>query len=83
MGKKYTYHGYTYFATNNLIYTDVRRFNKVRKEWRPVYHIEGLKDASAKPFLTSLRQCINYIDYHEYIKRTNRNEERNEESDEA
>lgn len=69
MGRKYTYHGYTYFATNNLIYTDVQRFDKVRKEWRPVYHIEGLKDASAEPILTSMRQCINYIDIHWSKKR--------------
>lgn len=69
MGKKYTYKGHTFFATNNLIYTDVQRFDKVRKEWRPVYHIEGLKDASARPFLTSVRQCKDYIDVHEQNRR--------------
>lgn len=59
---KYKYRGYTYFATNNWIYTNVQRFQFTRSELRPVYHIEGLKDASEKPFLTSVRQCKDYID---------------------
>ena len=29
---------------------------------RPVYHIEGLKDAGTRPFLTSHQQCKDYID---------------------
>jgi hypothetical protein len=40
----------------------VQRFQFTRSELRPVYHIEGLKDASARPFLTSVRQCKDYID---------------------
>lgn len=60
--KKYKYRGYTYFATNNWIQTNVQRFQFTRSELRPVYHIEGLKDASEKPFLTSVRQCKDYID---------------------
>lgn len=64
MGKKHKYRGYVYFATNNFIEAKVQRFDKERTELRPVYHIEGLKDASQKPFLTSMSQCRNYIDCH-------------------
>lgn len=63
MGKKYKYRGYTFFATNNYITAKVQRFGWSREELRPVYHIEGLKDASAKPYLTSLIQCKDYIDF--------------------
>lgn len=64
--RKYKYKGYTFFATNNFINAKVRRFDKMREEMRPVYHIEGLKDASRRPFLTSLNQCRNYIDFELY-----------------
>lgn len=66
--RKYKYHGYTFFATPNFIYTKVRRFDKLREEIAPVYHIEGLKDAATRPFLTSINQCKNYIDLQAYIK---------------
>lgn len=60
--RKYKYRGYTFFATPNYIYAKVRRFNSLREELRPVYHIEGLKDAATRPFLTSHQQCHDFID---------------------
>ena len=61
--REYKYRGYKFFATPNFLSVSVHRFDKWRDEIRPVYHIEGLKDATAKPYLTSLNQCKDYIDY--------------------
>jgi hypothetical protein len=60
--KWYKYHGYRFCATHNFIEARVNRFGWSRKEIRPVYHIDGLKDAGTRPLLTSVRQCKGYID---------------------
>ena len=61
-GKQYKYRGYTFYATDSTTETRVSRFGISRKEIRPLYQIDGLKDAGVRPFLTSLQQCKDYID---------------------
>ena len=49
--KEYTYKGYTFRATYTLC----------ARNMRPLYEIDGLKECGKYPFLTSIRECREYI----------------------
>lgn len=54
--EKYTYKGYTFYAT------DVTTDKPGTSRPVPVYEIEGLKDACRRPFITSIQGCKDFID---------------------
>lgn len=63
MTKEYRYKGYTFRATR--VMTEVYRANGYGyhyKTIRPLYEIDGLKECGKRPFLTSIRECREYID---------------------
>ena len=72
MAKKiYRYKGYTFYATNCttdvLLGTEFHHWTEIR----PVYQIDdsdgfSVKDYAKRPFLTSIRQCREFID--EYLE---------------
>lgn len=64
MGKEYKFRGYTYRATNTMTEVMVQRFGTPRREIHPLYEIDGFKAAGTEPFLTSLNQVKDYIDFH-------------------
>lgn len=60
--KEYTYRGYTFRPTRTN--TEVIRNAGADHPYtviRPVYEIDGLKEAGKRPFLTSAEQCREYI----------------------
>ena len=61
--REYKYRGFTFRATDITTEVLVNRFGETRREIRPVYEIDELKDAMARPFLTSVNQCRDFIDY--------------------
>lgn len=64
MGKEYKFRGYKFRATNTMTEVMVQRFGVPRREIHPLYEIDGFKAAGAEPFLTSLNQVKDYIDFH-------------------
>lgn len=70
-GKVYRHKGYTFYATNCT--TEVLRGDEHhrRVEIRPVFQIDdpegfSFKEYGKRPFLTSIRECREYID--EYLE---------------
>ncbi len=64
--KEYSYKGYNFRATN--VMTEVHR-TIPGKGYRytalcPLYEIDGLKECSKFPFLTSINECKEYINVY-------------------
>lgn len=72
--REYKFRGYKFRATNTQVEVLVPRFDIERKELRPLYEIDGLKEATKKPYLTSINDCKGYIDYFRYMVERNRKE---------
>lgn len=68
MGREYKFRGYKFRATDTMTEVMVRRFGILRREIHPLYEIDGLKEAGTRPFLTSLNQVKDYIDFHIWKK---------------
>jgi hypothetical protein len=64
MVKEYKFRGYKFRATDITTEVTVTRFWQTRTEIRPLYEIDGLKEAGTRPFLTSLNQVKDYIEFH-------------------
>lgn len=64
--KEYKYNGYTFRLTDtyteNLVYHNWSRSHV--KRLAQVYEIDGLKERCTRPFLTSIKQCKEYIRQH-------------------
>lgn len=52
--KEYKYKGYAFRMTNTVC----------GKNMRNLYEIDGLKDKGQRPFLTTIKQCKEYIQNH-------------------
>lgn len=68
MGKEYKFRGYKFRATNTMTEVMVQRFGTPRREIHPLYEIDGFKAAGAEPFLTSINQVKNYIDFRLWVQ---------------
>lgn len=58
--KDYRYKGYTFRQTSTM--TPGRGWGK--ENLRCLYEIDGLKSRGTRPFLTSIQQCKDYINWH-------------------
>lgn len=72
--REYKFRGYKFRATNTQVEVLVPRFDIERKELRPLYEIEGLKEATKRPYLTSINDCKGYIELHRYMVERNKKE---------
>ena len=72
--REYKFRGYKFRATSTLVEALVPRFDIERKELRPLYEIDGLKEATKKPYLTSINDCKGYIELHRYMVERNKKE---------